>query len=63
MSHTFANALFHCVFSTKGRRQLITTSLQERLWSFMGGIARENGMKALAVRAVSSGRFHSAGGD
>jgi len=52
MSHTFANALFHCVFSTKGRRQLITTSLQERLWPFMGGIARENGAKALAVGGI-----------
>jgi putative transposase len=46
------NALFHCVFSTKGRRQLITTPLQERLWPFMGGIAREHGMKAFAVGGV-----------
>ncbi len=52
MSHTFVNALFHCAFSTKGRRQLITASLQERLWPFMGGIAREQGMKALAVGGI-----------
>jgi putative transposase len=52
MSHTFVNALFHCVFSTKGRRRLITTPLQERLWPFMGGIARENGMKALTVGGI-----------
>ena len=52
MSHTFVNALFHCVFSTKGRRQLITMSLQDRLWLFMGGIAREHGMKAIAVGGV-----------
>jgi REP element-mobilizing transposase RayT len=52
MSHTFVNALFHCVFSTKGRRQLITASLQERLWPFMGGIARENRMKAIAVGGI-----------
>ena len=32
MAHTYVNALFHCVFSTKGRRPLITASLQERLW-------------------------------
>jgi putative transposase len=44
--------LFHCVFSTKGRHQLITAPLQERLWPFMGGIARENGMKALAIGGV-----------
>ena len=52
MAHTYVNALFHCVFSTKGRRQLITADLQERLWPFMGGIARENGAKALAVGGV-----------
>jgi putative transposase len=52
LSHTFVNALFHCVFSTKGRRQLITAPLQQRLWPFMGGIARENGMKALTVGGV-----------
>jgi putative transposase len=52
LSHTFVNALFHCVFSTKGRRQLITAPLQERLWPFMGGIAREHGMKAFAVGGV-----------
>ena len=52
MSHTFVNALFHCVFSTKGRQRVITASLQERLWPFIGGIAREQGMKALAVGGV-----------
>jgi putative transposase len=52
LAHTFVNALFHCVFSTRGRRQLITASLQGRLWPFMGGIAREHGMKALAIGGV-----------
>jgi putative transposase len=54
VAHTFVNALFHCVFSTKGRRQLITAPLQERLWPFMGGIAREHGMKALIVGGVEN---------
>ena len=52
MSHTFISALFHCTFSTKGRRRLITVALQERLWPFMGGIAREQGLKALAIGGV-----------
>jgi putative transposase len=47
MSHT--SLLFHCVFATKARRPLITDEVQPRLWSYMGGIARTNGMKALAV--------------
>jgi putative transposase len=52
MSHSFVNALFHCVFSTKQRRPLITPALQERLWPMMGGIAREQGLKALTIGGV-----------
>lgn len=49
MAHTYCCALFHCVFSTKERRKLIVGDLQERLWAYIGGIAREHEMKALAV--------------
>jgi REP element-mobilizing transposase RayT len=49
MAHTYCSSLFHCVFSTKERRTAIASEYQERLWAYMGGIARENGMKALAV--------------
>jgi putative transposase len=49
MSHSCVSELFHCVFSTKGRRGLIPPSKQSGLWSYLGGIARNNGFKALAV--------------
>ena len=52
MAHSYTSSLFHCVFSTKGRRRLITPALQSRLWPFMGGIARENGMTAVAIGGV-----------
>ena len=39
----------HCVFSTKERRNLIPADLQPQLWAYMGGIARQHGMKAIAV--------------
>jgi REP element-mobilizing transposase RayT len=42
----------HCVFSTKERRRLITPDLQERLYPYLGGIARENKMKALSIGGV-----------
>jgi REP element-mobilizing transposase RayT len=42
----------HCVFSTKDRRKIISSDLQQRLWPFIGGIARENGLKALAIGGV-----------
>lgn len=52
MGHSYCSAYFHCVFSTKERQKLITPELQKRLWSYLGGIARENNMKALAVGGI-----------
>jgi REP element-mobilizing transposase RayT len=49
MGHTYCCSLFHCVFSTKERRRTIAPQMQTRLWAYMGGIAREHEMKALAV--------------
>src|SRR2546425_10726181 len=49
---SYISAHFHCVFSTKERRPLITPSLRERLWPFLGGIARQNKMKAIEIGGV-----------
>jgi putative transposase len=49
MSHTYTSGLFHVVFSTKQRRSSIPADIQDRLWAFLGGIARRNGFKAIAV--------------
>jgi REP element-mobilizing transposase RayT len=49
MSHTYYCSLFHCVFSTRERRKAIDPEIQPRLWSYMGGIAREHGAKALTI--------------
>jgi REP element-mobilizing transposase RayT len=39
----------HCTFSTKERYPWIDAELETRLWPYIGGIARENRMKALAI--------------
>jgi REP element-mobilizing transposase RayT len=49
MSHTYCCSLFHCVFSTKERRKIITPEIQPRLWAYMGGVAREHQIKALGI--------------
>jgi REP element-mobilizing transposase RayT len=46
---SYVSSYFHCVFSTKERRPLIQPNLQERLWRFLGGIARNNNMKAVEI--------------
>jgi putative transposase len=50
---SYVSSYFHCVFSTKDRRPLIGSSLQERLWQFLGGIARRNEMKAIEIGGVA----------
>jgi len=47
--HSFNSCLIHCVWSTKNRACFLDSDLRERLGPYLGGIARENKMKALAV--------------
>jgi len=49
MANSYLSLYIHVVFSTKGRRAMILPDLQNRLWAYMGGIARENKMKALSI--------------
>src|SRR5690348_18208871 len=51
--HAFTNSLYHCVWSTKGRQQVLTPEIQARLWPYLGGIARANKTPALAVGGVA----------
>ena len=49
MTNSYISLYIHIVFSTKGREPMIIPELQNRLWAYLGGIARENSMKALSV--------------
>jgi REP element-mobilizing transposase RayT len=49
---SYVSSYFHCVFSTKERWPFITPALRERLWPFLGGIARQNKMKAIEIGGV-----------
>jgi putative transposase len=49
MSHTYVCCYMHCIFSTKERKEIILPNLQTRLWPYIGGIARDNGMVAEEV--------------
>ena len=51
--HTFTQTLVHIVWSTQDRECVLSAEIRGRLWPYIGGIARENGMKALAVGGVS----------
>ena len=49
MGKTYTSVHVHYVFSTKNRVPALSKEIRERLWAYMGGIARENDMVAKAV--------------
>ncbi len=53
MSHSYVSNLMHCTFSTKERLPFIEPELETRLWPYIGGIARENRMRPLAIGGIS----------
>ena len=53
MSHSYICCLIHVIFSTAERRPLLHENVQQRLHAYIGGIARKNGMAALAVGGVA----------
>jgi putative transposase len=53
MANTFSCLNIHCVFSTKGRIAVLTLDVRERLWPYMGGIAKQNGVFPKCVGGVA----------
>ena len=52
MANTFTSLHYHLVFSTKNRTPWIAPEIETRIWQYLGGIARENQMKALCIGGV-----------
>ena len=53
MAGTFTNLLYHIIFSTKQRRNLITSALQPELYAYIGGIIRADGGTLLEIGGTS----------
>ena len=53
MPNTFSSLNIHCVFATKERVPVLNPELRERLWPFLGGIAKQNGIKPRCVGGVA----------
>jgi len=52
MANTYTSIFVHYAFSIKNRKNTITEEIRDRLWAYMGGIARKNNMIALAIGGV-----------
>lgn len=54
MANTYSNLFYHIVFSTKGRTSLIGRDIEERLWAYIGGIARNHAIIAVQVGGIEN---------
>ena len=54
MSHTYTASYFHCIFSTKDRKNTIPDDLRPRLWAYIEGTAKNLGIIPVAVGGTSN---------
>ncbi|HEY6806914.1 MAG TPA: IS200/IS605 family transposase [Pyrinomonadaceae bacterium] len=52
MANTYASLYYHLIFSTKNRFPWIRLEIEQRVWSYIGGIARKHKMIALQIGGV-----------
>lgn len=50
--HSYVCCYMHCVFATHQRQRFLNPDVRDRLWPYIGGIAREHEMTALGVGGV-----------
>jgi putative transposase len=52
MANTYASLFYHIVFSTKNRVEFIRPEIEERVWAYIGGVARKHKMTAIQIGGV-----------
>ena len=52
MANTYTSLHYHIIFSTKNREPWIMRDIEQRIWEFIGGIARTHKMTALQVGGI-----------
>ncbi len=58
MANTYTSLYYHVVFSTKNRYPWLALEIEQRVWAYIGGIARKHKMTALQVGGVED-HIHS----
>jgi putative transposase len=52
MANTYTSLHYHIVFSTKNRERWIYPEIEERVWSYLAGIAKQNKMTPIQIGGV-----------
>jgi REP element-mobilizing transposase RayT len=53
MANTYTSLHYHIVFSTKNRERWIYPEIEERVWSYLAGIAKQNKMTPIQIGGVA----------
>jgi REP element-mobilizing transposase RayT len=52
MANTYTSLHYHVVFSTKNRELWIERGIEQRVWAYLGGIAKQHKMKPLQIGGI-----------
>jgi REP element-mobilizing transposase RayT len=52
MANTYTSLHYHLVFSTKNRERWIMPEIEQRIWAYLGGIAKENKFHPIQIGGV-----------
>lgn len=52
MANTYSSLFYHVVFSTKHRQRFIHREIENRVWSYIGGVARTHNLTAVQVGGI-----------
>jgi REP element-mobilizing transposase RayT len=52
MANTYTSLHYHVIFSTKNRERWLVPEIEQRVWEYIGGIARAHRMTALQVGGI-----------
>jgi REP element-mobilizing transposase RayT len=52
MANTYTSLHYHFTFSTKNREPWIGQTIEERVWAYIGGVARKHKMTAIQVGGI-----------
>ena len=52
MANTYTSLFYHVIFSTKNREPWLRLEIEQRIWAYIGGVARVHKMTALQVGGV-----------
>src|SRR4051794_24602261 len=53
MANTFTCLHYHVIFSTKNREPWIQPTMQDRVWSYLAGIAQANKMNPIQIGGMA----------